>query len=103
MVSVGKQGNANVPITYNDGGSPHLGGWVYNQRQHYRKGVLSQDRIDQLEHVGLVWRLKVGRNPTNKLGMMPSGRMSFKDWWYTKINMVTVMCQRNTMMEAVHI
>jgi hypothetical protein len=51
-------GNCNVPQSYNDGGSPHLGRWVSQERQNYKKGHLSQDRIDQLESIGFVWRLE---------------------------------------------
>jgi hypothetical protein len=50
-------GKCNVPKTYNDGGSPHLGMWVNGQRVVYRKGLLSPDRIDQLESIGFMWKL----------------------------------------------
>jgi hypothetical protein len=50
-------GKCNVPKTYNDGGSPHLGMWVNSQRVSYHKGSLSPDRIDQLESIGFMWKV----------------------------------------------
>ncbi|GAA1011535.1 hypothetical protein GCM10009564_32720 [Streptomyces thermogriseus] len=33
----------------------HLGRWIANARQHYRKGWLSPDRITALDKIGMVW------------------------------------------------
>ena len=35
-----------------------LGKWVGTQRTNYRKGKLSQDRIDRLSNIGFKWALK---------------------------------------------
>ena len=35
-----------------------LGSWVYRQRDFYKKGKLSRERITQLEGIGFVWKLK---------------------------------------------
>jgi hypothetical protein len=52
-------GKCHVPRPYNDGGSPHLGMWVNRQRALYHKGLLSPDRIDQLESIGFMWKLSL--------------------------------------------
>jgi hypothetical protein len=48
----------NVPDGYNDAGNPHLGYWVSRQRKNYAKGSLGQEKIDQLELVGFVWKME---------------------------------------------
>jgi hypothetical protein len=53
-----KFGHVNVLSKYNDGGSPRLGFWAHRQRENYRKGSLREDRIDQLESIGFVWKLE---------------------------------------------
>jgi hypothetical protein len=52
-----EHGTANVPLKYNDGGSPHLGGWTYNLKRRHKNGSLSQEWIDQLESIGFEWKL----------------------------------------------
>lgn len=44
LVYVSEKGNADVPNTH-----PTLGSWVYVKRQEYKKGKMSQVRIDLLE------------------------------------------------------
>jgi hypothetical protein len=52
-------GHCNVPRCYNDaGGSPNLGCWLDNQRTGYKKGSLSQERIGQLESIGIIWKME---------------------------------------------
>jgi hypothetical protein len=53
-----KCGNTNVPDGYSDGGSPQLGYWVSRQRRNSAKGSLGQDKINQLESVGFVWKME---------------------------------------------
>jgi hypothetical protein len=53
-----KCGNTNVPDGYNDRGSPQLGYWVSRQRRNSGKGSLGQDKINQLESVGFVWKME---------------------------------------------
>ena len=45
-----KQGNCNVPKA-----KPQLGEWVQTQRQNYRKGKLSAERVRCLEELGFKW------------------------------------------------
>ena len=48
-------GNLNVPASYTDEDGFKLGAWISNKRTHYRKGSLSEERISQLERIGMVW------------------------------------------------
>ena len=53
-----KHGDCNIPAKQGQ-----LGSWVHKQRQIYKKGKLSQDRIDRLNGIGFKWLLKnVGPN-----------------------------------------
>ena len=45
-----KNGNCNVPRSQGV-----LGNWVHDQRQFYKNGKLSQERITQLESIGFNW------------------------------------------------
>ena len=57
---VEREGTAQVPRRYVEGDT-HLGVWVQGQRQNYKKGVLSQEKIDKLEKLkdkGWVWDIK---------------------------------------------
>jgi len=47
------RGHCDVPQSYPE--NPSLGTWLSNQRQFRRRGTLSQDRIGQLEALGVVW------------------------------------------------
>ena len=35
-----------------------LGAWISNQRTHYKEGKLSQERINLLESIGMVWDVR---------------------------------------------
>jgi hypothetical protein len=48
-------GHTNVPPSYNNGGTPHLGRWVGYQRYSYRKKTLNMEKIQKLESLGLSW------------------------------------------------
>merc|ERR1711957_409419 len=49
-------GNCNVSNKSSD--HPALRNWVKNQRQQYRKGLLSDDRTQLLAKLGFIWSLK---------------------------------------------
>jgi hypothetical protein len=55
-----EHGDFNVPISYNKA----LSEWVENQKYIYRKGRLSQERIDRLEDVGFSFAKKSRKNET---------------------------------------
>ncbi|EJK53828.1 hypothetical protein THAOC_26655, partial [Thalassiosira oceanica] len=46
----GKNGDCNVPESQGS-----LGVWVSQQRRYYKKGKLSQERLDLLESIGFCW------------------------------------------------
>jgi predicted chitinase len=50
-----RTGNPNAPQIYKTDEGYRLGTWQSNQRQNYRKGILSSDRIKRLENIGFTW------------------------------------------------
>jgi hypothetical protein len=46
-------GHCNVPDNWSE--NPKLGNWVHNQRAFRKKRQLSEDRIQRLDEIGLVW------------------------------------------------
>jgi len=47
------QGHCGVPDRWSE--NPELGRWVANQRQTFRKGKLSEERVARLEALGFEW------------------------------------------------
>ncbi|MBR3229518.1 MAG: Helicase associated domain protein [Bacilli bacterium] len=47
--------------------SSDLGQWIIKQRQKYRKGSLSQDKIEKLELIGMVWNVRKNKSEINEL------------------------------------
>ena len=45
-----ENGDCNVPQVHGP-----LGEWVHNQCQSFKKGKLSQERVDLLESIGFIW------------------------------------------------
>ena len=43
-------GHCNIPISYD--ANPALGAWAFSQRMAYKKGKLSEDRIEKLLEIG---------------------------------------------------
>ena len=56
-----KHGDCNVPQRQGQ-----LGLWILTQRRVYRKGKLSQDRIDRLNGIGFDWTLRRGGSRKRK-------------------------------------
>ncbi len=50
-----KYGNCEIPHIFPE--NPSLGHWVSNQKQRYRIGKLSKDRIKRLNEIGFTWRV----------------------------------------------
>ena len=48
-------GDANVLAIYKTPEGFHLGSWQSNQRDLYKKGKISSDRIERLEKIGFIW------------------------------------------------
>jgi hypothetical protein len=48
-------GDANAPHDYKTTEGFRLGSWQNDQRQNYKKGKLSPDRIERLEKIGFIW------------------------------------------------
>jgi len=49
--------NPNAPATYKTAESFLLGSWQSNQRNRYKKGKLSPDRIKRFEEIGFTWEI----------------------------------------------
>ena len=48
-----RQGNCNVPIGWPE--NPSFASWCHKQREYYKNGVLSPERIKRLDDLGFVW------------------------------------------------
>lgn len=51
-----RHGHTNVPVNYP--ANRQLGLWVFHQRQFYKKGVITPERIHQLEAAGFNWSVR---------------------------------------------
>ena len=56
LVYKNSTGNPNAPDGYRTPEGYKLGNWQNHQKQFYRKGKLSPDRIKRLEEIGFKWR-----------------------------------------------
>jgi superfamily II DNA or RNA helicase len=50
-----RTGKPNAPQNYQTDEGYGLGIWQSTQRENYRKGLLSSDRIERLENIGFIW------------------------------------------------
>ncbi len=50
-----RRGNLLIPNKYVTAGNIKLGRWLGTQRLNYKEGVLSKDKIDLLERIGIIW------------------------------------------------
>jgi superfamily II DNA or RNA helicase len=50
-----EKGNSNAPYTYKTSGGYSLGHWQHQQKNNYKKGKLSRERIQRLEDIGFRW------------------------------------------------
>ena len=48
-------GNANCPVRHKTKDGYTLGGWQFDQKEHYKNGELSEERIKKLESIGFAW------------------------------------------------
>ncbi|ASY37023.1 helicase associated domain-containing protein [Streptomyces sp. CLI2509] len=63
-----QHGDLAVPSEYETVSGFHLGRWIINARQHWRKGWLSDERVAALERIGMVFdRTKERELPWRKL------------------------------------
>ena len=47
--------NLDVPVSYKSPDGYKLGGWISDQKEKFAAGKLTQDKIEALEQVGMVW------------------------------------------------
>ena len=48
-----RQGHCHIPADY--AANPPLGAWLVHQRQFQKRGTLSEERVAQLQELGVVW------------------------------------------------
>ncbi len=53
-----REGHAKVPAKFIASDGFKLGSWVARQRNEYRKGKLSEDRINAMKSIGFEWKIK---------------------------------------------
>lgn len=51
-----EHGHCNVPVNY--ASNRQLGLWVFHQRQFFKKGDISQERVAELDEMGFVWSVR---------------------------------------------
>jgi hypothetical protein len=56
-----KHGSTNVPKRYKE--DPKLGNWVSAQRTLYSRKEISEERINRLDSIGFVWKMRVQQIP----------------------------------------
>lgn len=54
-------GKPDAPLRYKTPDGYSLGTWQCNRRMDYKKGILSADRVERLEGIGLKWSLRKSR------------------------------------------
>jgi hypothetical protein len=54
-------GNLEVLYNYQTKEGIKLGSWISNQREFYKKGILSSEQIELLESIGMVWYINKGK------------------------------------------
>ena len=50
-----KNGNLLVPLRYKTENNAKLGSWLSQQRRSYKSGKLSEEKIELLEKIGMIW------------------------------------------------
>lgn len=50
-----QNGTLYVPQSYKTDDGHALGAWISAQRQNHKRGILSADRIQRLENIGMIW------------------------------------------------
>ena len=53
--------NLLVPACYETAGGKKLGDWIRNQRSSYQNSLLSDERIEALNRIGMVWKVNENR------------------------------------------
>ena len=62
-----ENGNLNIPQRYITESGEKLGSWISDRRKAYNQGNLSQDRIDQLNSIGMIWDTKKNKSNIEEL------------------------------------
>ena len=60
-------GNLNIPVRYVSKNGEKLGHWLANQRLAYKKNSLSDEQIQKLESIGMIWDTKKNKTDIENL------------------------------------
>ena len=60
-----REGHVLVPQPHEEDGF-RLGSWVQTRRQEYKRGILAQEQIDELNRLGFIWDVREYRRSINK-------------------------------------
>ena len=66
-------------ITYDENGYK-LGVWVSIQRQSYKMGKLSKERIELLDKIGMVWEIR--KKTEEKVELCEKYQIPYEEVWY---------------------
>ena len=66
-----EKGDLHVPFKYTTKDGYNLGIWITAQRQAYAKSNLAQEQIEQLESIGMIW----------KVGKTTKSSLDWKEWY----------------------
>lgn len=62
-----KNGNLNLKLTYVTEDGYRLGNWISSQRSKFKKNELSEEQINKLNEIGMIWDASVNKGPKNNL------------------------------------
>jgi uncharacterized protein (DUF2384 family) len=57
-----EHGDLLVPCFYRTKDDRPLGNWILRQRKLYRDGLLTEDQIERLNRIGMVWKIRTRKN-----------------------------------------
>ncbi|MDO8446598.1 MAG: Helicase associated domain protein [Deltaproteobacteria bacterium] len=85
-------GDANAPKRYKTEDGFNLGNWQILQRQNYKNGSLSNERIQKLQEIGFLWQIRSRKPVKNNVAD------SFKEQRSTGINSMANKVYRETLL-----
>ena len=74
-------GNLEVPQSFKTNDGINLGTWINTQRQYYKNNKLSQEKIDLLEEINMVW----GFNVTNWKEIYEYAKIYYEEYGNLKV------------------
>ena len=63
-------GNLKIPRVYEPQEGIKLGKWIVNQRQAYKNNKLSEEKIKELESIGMIWSMRSNKNTKDNINVI---------------------------------